>query len=136
MPRIISSAPAMEALGADLAKSLKTPAVVYLRGELGTGKTTLVRGALHALGYKGLVKSPTFTLVESYSLPTHEIHHFDLYRINDAEELECIGIREYFNDASIGFIEWPDNGIAAIPAPTLEIQIHHAGNDRRVEISS
>lgn len=126
----------MEALGAELITKLKPPAVVYLRGELGTGKTTLVRGALRALGYAGPVKSPTFTLVESYPLGALEVHHFDLYRISDPEELECIGLREYFHDSAIGFIEWPDKGNARIPAATLQIQIYHDGDQRRVEICS
>ena len=126
----------MEALGAQLVKNISTPAVVYLRGELGTGKTTLVRGALRALGHHGAVKSPTFTLVESYSLPGLEIHHFDLYRIIDPEELEWIGLREYFHQHAIGFIEWPDKGLAQLPPATLSIQIFHDGDHRQVEISS
>lgn len=136
MPRVIASAQAMEALGAELAATLQTPAVVYLHGELGTGKTTLVRGALRALGHQGSVKSPTFTLVESYKFKQGDVHHFDLYRISDPEELECIGMREYFQEDAICFIEWPDKGRAGIPAATLEIHIQHHGDDREVEISS
>lgn len=136
MPRVIASAQAMEALGAEVAASLQAPAVVYLRGELGTGKTTLVRGALRALGHQGPVKSPTFTLVESYNFPQLEVHHFDLYRISDPEELQCIGMREYFQKTAICFIEWPEKGNTGIPAATLEIQIQHHGDDRHVEISS
>ena len=124
----------MEALGASIAKTLNKPTIVYLRGELGTGKTTFVRGALKALGYQGLVKSPTFTIVESYSLAQFIIHHFDLYRISNPEELEFIGIRDYFNSSTIGFFEWPDKGQGIIPKPALEIQIEHAGNARRVDI--
>ena len=126
----------MEALGAELVKNLQAPAVVYLRGELGTGKTTLVRGALRALGHQGPVKSPTFTLVESYSLDSLEVHHFDLYRISDPEELQWIGLREYFHHAAIGFIEWPEKGQSGLPPATVEIQIRHAGDDRHVEIFS
>ncbi len=126
----------MEALGAELANTLQAPAVVYLRGELGTGKTTLVRGALRALGHRGPVKSPTFTLVESYSLDSLEVHHFDLYRISDPEELQWIGLREYFHNKAIGFIEWPEKGQSSIPSATVDVQIHHAGDQRRVEICS
>ena len=123
----------MEALGASIIKDLQAPAIVYLRGELGTGKTTLVRGALRAMGYEGPVKSPTFTIVESYSIGSLDIHHFDLYRISDPEELDFIGIREYFSDTSICFFEWPDRGKSVIPAPSIEIQIDHAGDYRKVQ---
>ena len=126
----------MEALGAELVKNLQAPAVVYLRGELGTGKTTLVRGALRALGHRGSVKSPTFTIVESYPLKSLEVHHFDLYRITDPEELQWIGLREYFHNQAIGFIEWPEKGQSGIPPATVEVQIFHAGDHRRVEICS
>lgn len=136
MPHTINTPEEMEALGASLVKSLKTPAVVYLRGELGTGKTTLVRGALRALGYQGLVKSPTFTIVESYHVDQLDIHHFDLYRITAPEELELIGIRDYFNAPSLVFFEWPDQGLGLIPSPTMEVQIAHAGDTRRVEIQT
>ena len=124
----------MEALGAELIAGMQPPAVIYLRGELGTGKTTLVRGAIRALGYNGLVKSPTFTLVESYSVAKLELHHFDLYRISDPEELECIGLREYFHETAICFIEWPDKGLPALPPPTLSVHIYHQDDHRRVEI--
>lgn len=125
----------MEALGAELVNNLQAPAIIYLRGELGTGKTTLVRGALRALGHRGPVKSPTFTIVESYPLDSLEVHHFDLYRISDPDELQWIGLREYFHDAAICFIEWPDKGLPSIPPATIEVQIHHDGDHRRVEFT-
>ena len=124
----------MEALGGSLIKLLSAPAIIYLHGELGTGKTTLVRGALRSLGYAAAVKSPTFTLVESYFFPAFNVHHFDLYRISDPEELEFIGFREYLNDQSIIFIEWPQRGTRIIPMPTVELSMFHADSCRRVEI--
>ena len=136
MSRIIESPQAMEELGASLAKKIRAPSIVYLRGDLGTGKTTLVRGALRALGHQGLVKSPTFTIVESYHLPPYDIHHFDLYRISDPEELDYIGIREYFSESSVGFFEWPDQGKSMIPTADIEIQLLHAGDHRNVEITT
>ena len=83
MTEIVDSPEKMEAAGASLIQRLSTPAIVYLRGNLGAGKTTFVRGALRGLGYQGLVKSPTFTLVESYTFTDLTVHHFDLYRISD-----------------------------------------------------
>ena len=124
----------MEAFGAKFAEQLRPPQVIYLRGELGTGKTTFVRGALRGLGYQGHVKSPTFTIVESYSVAGLDIHHFDLYRISDPEELEFIGIRDYATDTSIEFFEWPDLGKSAIPAPTVAIEFNYHGKQRSVQI--
>lgn len=137
MGEIVSSAEAMEAMGATIAKHLKAstmPAIVYLHGDLGAGKTTLVRGALHELGHRGLVKSPTFTLVETYSLPPYEIYHFDLYRISDPEELDYIGIREFSTEQSLCFIEWPELGKSMVPKPTLEINIEYHAQGRMVNV--
>lgn len=103
--------------GASLADKLKAPCVVYLKGELGAGKTTLVRGFLRGLGYEGIVKSPTFTLVESYIFANQNVYHFDLYRLFDAEELNYIGLEEYFQAKSICFIEWPERGQGLLPLP-------------------
>ena len=140
MKQIVTSAEQMEAVGASIAQQisqdLDSTAIVYLRGDLGAGKTTLVRGALKALGHQGLVKSPTFTLVESYSLPPYEIYHFDLYRISDPEELDYIGIREFCNKQTICFIEWPDLGKPMVPKPTLEISIEYHEQGRLVDITA
>ncbi len=134
MKQIIRSADKMEAMGATLVENLSTPAVIYLHGDLGAGKTTLVRGALRQLGHKGLVKSPTFTLVETYSLDSLEAYHFDLYRISDPEELDYIGIREFCSGSNICFIEWPDLGKPLVPKATMEISIEYAPEGRQLSI--
>ncbi len=136
MREIVSSAEAMESLGASLAEQITqfetAPLIIYLRGDLGAGKTTLIRGALRAMGHTGLVKSPTFTLVETYTLPPYEIYHFDLYRISDPEELDYIGMREFCRPQSISFIEWPELGKSMLPGPTMDIFIEYHPQGRCV----
>lgn len=101
---------------------------IYLHGDLGAGKTTLVRGLLHALGYQGKVKSPTYTLVESYEVESqvfssYNLYHFDLYRFNDDEEWENAGFRDYFNAQSLCIIEWPEKAQQVLPAPDIDIYL-------------
>jgi tRNA threonylcarbamoyladenosine biosynthesis protein TsaE len=122
------------ALGAELAQILSPGTIVYLHGNLGAGKTTLVRGYLHALGHTGAVKSPTFTLVEDYSLSDLRVFHFDLYRLADPEELAWMGIRDFFGSDSVAFIEWPDQGAGFLPTPDLEIHLDYAGVCRKAKI--
>ena len=126
----------MEALGAKIAASLQGGEIIFLQGELGAGKTTLVRGLLHGLGHAGNVKSPTYTLVEIFSLKNKEIYHFDLYRLNDPEELEAMGIRDYCDGKAICLFEWPERGKEVLPSPDIIFFIAHSGEGRNVEITS
>ncbi|TBR44716.1 tRNA (adenosine(37)-N6)-threonylcarbamoyltransferase complex ATPase subunit type 1 TsaE [Marinomonas agarivorans] len=127
---------AMIEYGAYLAKSLSHTHTIYLQGNLGMGKTTLVRGFLQGHGYYGAVKSPTYTLVEPYELPEGQLYHFDLYRLGDPEELEYMGIRDYFDQDSISLIEWPDKGQGYLPAADIIIRIEMIPNGRRVMITA
>lgn len=124
----------MEALGARLAPALADGTVVFLRGELGAGKTTLVRGILRALGQAGAVKSPTYTLVEPYRLAGRTIYHFDLYRLNDPEELEFLGLRDYLSGSGICLIEWPERGAGVLAEADLEIAIERSPDGRVVRM--
>lgn len=127
---------AMVALGGDLARAIEAPMLVYLQGELGMGKTTLARGVVRALGHKGAVKSPTYTLVEPYELGDITLYHFDLYRLGDPEELEYMGIRDYFVERSIALVEWPDCGRGYLPPPDLVIRIERQGDGRTLSVEA
>jgi tRNA threonylcarbamoyladenosine biosynthesis protein TsaE len=110
---------AMQDLGTKLAKVALAGTVIYLVGSLGAGKTTFVRGFLRGLGYIGKVKSPTYTLVEPYELDSIEVFHFDLYRLNQPNELLEIDMDDYFRPSSVCLIEWPDKGGEHLPAPDM-----------------
>lgn len=120
------------AFGERLGRALQGPAVIFLRGDLGAGKTTLCRGLLRALGHGGSVRSPTYTLVEPYELHERALYHFDLYRLLDPMELEELGIRDYLDPQAVLLFEWPDRGGAHLPAPDIELRLEPCGSGRRV----
>ena len=132
----LEDAAATEALGAGLATSLVPGALFYLHGELGAGKTTLVRGLLRALGHQGAVKSPTYTLVEPYQIGAWRILHWDLYRLAEAEELEFLGLREQLDGEAVLLVEWPQRGAGLLPRADVEIALHYAAAGRSATLTA
>lgn len=129
---------AMMALGARFAEKFREipGLLVFLHGDLGAGKTTLVRGLIRGLGHTGAVKSPTYTIVEPYELPGLDVYHFDLYRLSDPEELEFIGARDYLESGALCLVEWPEKGQGMLPEPDLMIDIEHFDDGRRLQLTS
>lgn len=127
-----ASAAETEALGARLAEDLRPGAVVLLSGEVGTGKTTLVRGAVRALGHPGRVTSPTFTLVNRYEDGRVPVSHLDLYRLESLEGEDPALLDDYLGDDGVAFVEWPEAGAAWLGGPALEVRLSHAGGERRL----
>ena len=132
---VLAGEAAMMALGAALAGAGLSRGVVYLAGDLGAGKTTLVRGFLRAAGVTGAIRSPTFTLVEEYRVGASMVGHYDLYRLSDPEELEFLGLRDHLAADALVFFEWPERGTGVLPPPDIEIRLEHAettpGTDAR-----
>lgn len=134
--KILTDVAATESLAVSLAQRVSSPLVVYLRGEIGTGKTTFARAFLRALGVEGAIKSPTFTLFEPYDTASGPVFHLDLYRISAAEELEYLGLRDLVATPAWWLIEWPERGVGYLPASDLEITLTYANQGRLVEVSA
>jgi tRNA threonylcarbamoyladenosine biosynthesis protein TsaE len=124
------------ALGASLAPGVGPGRVLHLRGPLGAGKTTLVRGLLRALGYAGRVRSPTYTVVEPYEVSSLHLYHFDFFRFDDRTEWLSTSFREYFNSASACIVEWPERAGERLSPPDLEVTLQIDGLARRAAIAS
>lgn len=140
LARHLADEDATLALGAALARVIGPGLVIYLQGDLGAGKTTLVRGILRGLGHPGKVKSPTYTLVELYPFSKLSLYHFDFYRFADPREWVDAGFREHFNPESVCLVEWPEKAGDSLPAPDLRIELDVAdaarGGGRDVRISA
>ena len=124
------------ALGAALSQAVGERSLIFLEGDLGAGKTALVRGFLQARGHKGAVKSPTYTLIEPYALPGGQCYHLDLYRVGDGEELEYLGLREMLDEQAVLLIEWPQRGAGWLPLPDLTVNIEHLAAGRRLRFAA
>lgn len=127
---------ATEALGRQLADGVPPGAIIYLHGDLGVGKTTLMRGVLRGLAFEGKVKSPTYTLVEPYACPGHALYHFDLYRLNTPSELEQIGFSDYLDGVSSCWFEWPEKGAGVLPNPDLTCTLVYHGEGREAHLKA
>lgn len=121
---------------ARLAKNLTPGLVIYLRGDLGAGKTTLVRALLNSLGYQGRVKSPTYTLLEHYDIAGFSVRHFDLYRFRDVSEWESAGFDDEFNGSNICLLEWPEQAAGLVPNADVEISFEILPEGRNISLSA
>ena len=132
----LTSPDATGTFAALLAAALVPPALVTLRGDLGTGKTTMVREILHALGVEGVVASPSFTLAQSYEgAGGLRLHHLDLYRLSPGADAGLFAFDDYLDDAALTFVEWPEAGAGVLPLPRFAVRLRHADGGRAVEIS-
>ena len=111
---------------------LQPGSIFYLKGPLGVGKTTFVRALLRSIGYKEKVKSPTYTLVESYEWKGEPFYHFDLYRLGEQEELDNMGVRDYFSSRALIFIEWPEQGKGFLQPPEVTCEMSFAPQGRKI----
>ena len=132
----LPDAAATSRLGKALAAGVAPGTVLHLKGDLGTGKTTLVRGLLRGLGYAGRVKSPSYALLEPYSLSRLDFYHFDFYRFKDRSEWLSSGFREYFNPDSVCVVEWPERAGPELSQPDLEVRMEIAGDGRRASFTA
>ena len=117
-------------LAGHFARVIQAPCVIYLRGDLGAGKTLFTRAYIHALGYEGYVKSPSYGLLETYEVAGRTVLHLDLYRIEDPEELEYLAIRDLYDANTVLMVEWPDRGDSYLPAPDVVLEFGEKGESR------
>jgi len=120
----------LEAFAEKFSSDLQLPLVIWLQGDLGAGKTAFARALIHALGYKGRVKSPTYTLLEQYQMDSMQVLHMDLYRIADPGELEFLGLPDLLDEQTILLIEWPDKGGQWLPGPDFIFEFGYAEQGR------
>ncbi len=133
---VLKDEAAQVAFGEVLGRALEWHGCVFLEGDLGAGKTTLSRGVLKAFGYTGAVKSPTYTLVEPYDFGAYQVHHFDLYRLADPEELEFIGARELLDGTALNLIEWPSRGEGWLPVADVIVTLSVIEEGRQAELEA
>jgi tRNA threonylcarbamoyladenosine biosynthesis protein TsaE len=137
---LLTDAAATEAVGVQLAAAIAQrhpeKLCIWLEGELGAGKTTFSRGFMRGMGHEGRVPSPTYTLVEPYALADYTIYHLDLYRLGDAQELDFLGLEEYWDAGSILLIEWPERGAGFLPAADLVLSLAVSGEGRELKITA
>jgi len=136
LTRVLPTEAATAALGTAIAPTLLAGMIIYVRGQLGAGKTTLVRGILTALGVKDRIKSPTYTLVEPYSVSSLYLYHFDFYRLRHPDEWVDAGFRDYFSSGAVCLVEWPDKAGAQLSAADMTIDLATAGDARKATLSA
>ena len=124
---------AVARLAARFAAAAEPPLVGYLRGDLGAGKTTFARAWIHALGYQGYVKSPSYGLLETYETAAQKVLHLDLYRIEDPEELEYLALRDLFDDRTVLLVEWPDRGAGRLPPADFVLEFGETAGGRHID---
>jgi tRNA threonylcarbamoyladenosine biosynthesis protein TsaE len=130
--REVADEAAVSALALAFVKGIRTPLVIFLKGDLGAGKTTFARAFVHALGYQGYVKSPSYGLLESYRAGGIAVLHLDLYRIEDPEELEYLAIRDLYDAETVLLVEWPEKGVRHLPPPDLDLHFGEADESHTI----
>ncbi|MHB1950281.1 MAG: tRNA (adenosine(37)-N6)-threonylcarbamoyltransferase complex ATPase subunit type 1 TsaE [Acidiferrobacteraceae bacterium] len=126
----------LDVLAGRFAQVLCAPLRIYLRGHIGAGKTTFVAATVRALGHTGVVKSPTFTFIETYPLSAITVYHMDFYRLVQPEELEFIGARDYLEGEGLCFVEWPERAAGVVPKPDIDVSMIAVDDTRHVTMSS